>query len=61
MNDSPLRTFGFAYEHDGKRYMIDLEATSADEAMRKLSSLAAATCVGEIAASDSTSDEVNKG
>jgi hypothetical protein len=48
MENSPEKSFGFQYEHDGKSCMFDVIAATRQEAEARLSSMARAECVGEI-------------
>lgn len=41
-------TFGFEYEHEGRRFAFDLVASSLEEAMRRVASVAQASYVGKL-------------
>jgi hypothetical protein len=51
------KTFGFEYEHDGKRYATHVVALSREEATGRLASLAGAQCVGELYQEEDTTGE----
>ena len=52
MENTPEKTFGFQYEHNGKRYMTDVSAATEAEARERIAAMAAASCVGEITPAD---------
>lgn len=41
-------SYGFQYEHDGKRYAFDLEASTQLDAEERLKSMAASSCLGRL-------------
>ncbi len=52
MNNTPLKNYGFEYEFQGRQFMFDVVARSADEATAKAAAMRNATMTGEMKAVD---------
>ena len=48
MENSPEKNFGFEYEHNGRVYAAHLVASTQEEAISRIRSLADGRCIGQL-------------
>ena len=57
MNDTPINSYGFTYEYEGRGFAVDVPAWSLEEAKGRLAAMSTAAFFGELRLADQSADK----